>query len=94
VERIRTALRERISKLRPFPADSKEPWVISAVAGTGVQELILELGVRIEKDPVLRTQRKKSGPQAFLAGETGQPVEALTHKSTLLPDDESLRRAK
>jgi GTP-binding protein len=93
VDRIRKALHERISQLRPTPIEGQEPWVISAVSGQGVQELILELGVRIERDRVLRHQKKKSGPQAFLAGETGEPVSSMP-RSALLPDDLSLRRAK
>jgi GTP-binding protein len=90
VDRIRKALRERIANIRGQSPEGQEPWVISAVTGAGVQSLILELGVRIERN---RLNRKHTGPEAFLAGQSGQPVEPLT-SSVQLPDDLGLRRAR
>lgn len=86
VERIRNRLRERIAQIRGQSTDEREPWVISAVSGAGVQSLILELGVRIERNRL----RKHTGPEAFLAGQSGEPVESLT--TVLLPDSSDLRR--
>jgi GTP-binding protein len=43
VERARTALRQRIASIRGTHPAPKEPYVVSAVTGSGLQELLYEL---------------------------------------------------
>lgn len=43
VERARKALRERIAQIRGTHPAPSEPFVVSAVSGTGIQELLFEL---------------------------------------------------
>jgi GTP-binding protein len=43
VERARTALRQRIASIRGTHPAPKEPFVISAVSGSGLQELLFEI---------------------------------------------------
>jgi GTP-binding protein len=49
VSRARTALRQRIASIRGTHPAPKEPYVISAVTGTGIQELLYELHKQIQE---------------------------------------------
>jgi GTP-binding protein len=52
VERARVALRQRISSIRGFHPINGEPFVISAVAGTGVKELLGAIQGQLREHPI------------------------------------------
>ncbi len=92
LNQVTQALRERISAVRGRPPEKEEPWILSAATGTGVEALQFELARRVRDDRQNRANQIHSGPEAFLAGQSGQPAAGIG--AILMPDDITLRKTK
>jgi GTP-binding protein len=59
IERARIALRQRIASIRGSHPVQTEPYVISAVAGTGVNELLFTIQAELKANPHTGRKEKK-----------------------------------
>lgn len=89
VERARKALRMRIMQLRGqirgTPPEPKEPFVVSAVAGRGLDELVYAINehVKAHREATDQGPRNLDKTRGLKRGETAEAV--------VLPDDQSIR---
>jgi GTP-binding protein len=77
VERARKALRDRIASIRGTHPEPQEPFIVSAVSGQGVPELVGAMYAEIQRQKAEETRRSR----------------ALEEASAIkMPDDEDIRR--